>query len=284
MRTFGCKEVQIHANHHVFNHINFVQKVVAVGGGLYGKGTVCPLIRDGDCIPHALQCGLYLFFVQFDAQFFVDGRKRCVRRLLEIVRCHHVLPKACVVGMVRLYGQNGVPCIKEVAGYDICGEHQVFHVVAGQFNEQVFVTHLNLSQRGAVDDGRHAEHFACVIGQERPFCIVLQNPAVILAFGMVLYDFAERLPLRALQGNKACGIRVGGGLVHGPLDLCLTVYAHADALALAPKVPAELFLCLHDVHQHGVVDGLSADDERHQIRADVFKPCVNVDVPVSGVF
>ena len=150
-------------------------------------------------------------------------------------------------------------------------------------DEQLVVPDLHLAQRVAVDDRRHGKHLATVIGQEGVFVTVLENPAEVLALGVGLDDLTEGTLLGVLQGDEACLVRVGGGLVDGPLDFAVAVDSHGNGLALAAEVPAELLLGLDDVEQLRLAYRLAREDKCDQVGADALERGIDRDQAAARV-
>ena len=56
-----------------------------------------------------------------------------------------------------------------------------------------------------------------------------------------------------------------------PDNICIAVHTHTDRLTLAAKVPAQFFLCLNDIEQHGVINGFSTDNKGNHVGTNSFK-------------
>ena len=100
---------------------------------------------------------------------------------------------------------------------------------------------------------------------------------------MVGKDLATGHGLFKLKGNKACVVWIYSLVVNRPLNHRGSVHTHGNGSALATKVPAQLFLSLDNVQQHGLVDGFSRNDEGNHVGTNVLELGVYSNNTVSVV-
>ena len=124
------------------------------------------------------------------------------------------------------YREDGVAGVREVAGDDAGCQGQGGHVGTGHFDEKVRVSYLNGTERGAVDDRRHGEHFFFIVDEQGEFGHVLENPAVFLSLGMIGENLAAGHGLGTGEGNKAGCVRINGCVVYRPGNVRRAVNTH----------------------------------------------------------
>ena len=81
----------------------------------------------------------------------------------------------------------------------------------------------------------------------------------------------------ALEWHEACLVRVNSVVFYRELNLVNAVNAHRNRLALASKVPCQLFLSLDDVLKHRIINCLTGNHKCNHVRADIFKFRVNLN-------
>ena len=79
----------------------------------------------------------------------------------------------------------------------------------------------------------------------------------------------------ALERNKACFIRVNSMIFYRELNLVYAVNTHRNRLALASKVPGQLFLSLDNILEHRVVNCFTCNHKGNHIRTNILKFRVN---------